>query len=595
MTATRTAPVFEPKAIWRPLALWASMAAFAAAGCVGSVGESQRSGGDSTTPGTPGTDPSGSPGTPATGSPTIPTTGDLGSGGGCKEDAPVVTAARRLTRDQYVNTVRDLLGDPGAAVGGQLPKDDVNDDVFADPRALIVSPDWASNAMDAAEAAAKGAMAKLGSLVPCDPANGDQACVDKFINNFGKRAFRRPLESDEVTALNKVYGVGAQNGGFSHGIEVVIRALLQSPSFLYRLELGQKAGSAGSTIRLNQYEVASRLSYLMWNTMPDQTLMEAADTGKLGSGDEIVAHARRMLNDPRAHQTLGDFHGRWLGIEGLAGMAKDPTKYPQYTDKMMASMKTEFDMYIDEVLFKGGGHLESLFDSKFTFVDAALAPLYGVTAPATGFGRVDLNPAQRSGILTNVGVIAAHTFADESEAIHRGKFVRESLLCVVPPDPPADLMVEPPMPKPGVSIRERLNEHSANPSCKACHVMMDPIGFGFEAYDSVGRFRTTDPSGKPVDDSGVLDMVSDFKTPVAFKGPIELGQKLAGSQQVRTCLVNTVLKFAQGPDASADACVREKLSTAFEASQHDIRELFIAIAKTDGFRFRRAIAGEVLP
>jgi hypothetical protein len=125
--------------------------------------------------------------------------------------------------------------------------------------------------------------------------------------------------------------------------------------------------------------------------------------------------------------------------------------------------------------------------------------------------------------------------------------------------------------------------------------MMDPIGFGFEAYDSVGRFRTTDPSGKPVDDSGVLDMVKDFSTPFAFKGPIELGQKLATSSQVRDCLINNVIKFAQGPDAAGDSCVKQKLSTVFESSKHDIRELFIAVAQTDGFRFRRAIEGEVLP
>ena len=568
-----------------------SITLLASLGCVGSVGESQNSRDPSASGAPGGTSPPA--GTPTGGSATLP--GDPASGG-CQEAAPLVTAARRLTREQYVNTVRDLLGDPTAALGDQLPKDDVGDSLFADPRNLLVSPDWASNAMDAAEAVAKAAAAKLQTLLPCDPATGEQACVDKFITGFGKRAYRRPLDQAEVAALGKVYAVGVKNGGFAHGVEVVVRALLQSPSFLYRLELGQQAGSSGSSIRLGQYEVASRLSYLLWNTMPDQALLEAADAGKLGSSDEIVTQARRMLADPKAHQTLGEFHGKWLGMDGLGEVAKDPMRYPQFDAKLVASMRTELRMLVEEVLFKGDGRLESLFDGHFGYVDASLAPLYGVPAPAgAGFSRVELNPAQRGGVLTSVGVIAAHTLVDESEAIHRGKFIRENFLCTIPPEPPADLMVEPPTPKPGVSTRERLAEHSVMPACKVCHQMMDPIGFGFEAYDGIGRYRTTDPSGKAVDDSGVLDMTKDANGPVTFKGPIELGKKLGGSAQVRDCLVTTVLKFAQGPDAAGDSCVQQKLSAAFESSKHDIRELFIAVAKTEGFKYRRAIEGEVLP
>jgi hypothetical protein len=190
-------------------------------------------------------------------------------------------------------------------------------------------------------------------------------------------------------------------------------------------------------------------------------------------------------------------------------------------------------------------------------------------------------------------VIAAHTFADESEAIHRGKFVRERLLCTTPPDPPADLMVMPPAPKEGVSLRERIAEHSSIPSCHACHEAMDPIGFGFEAYDGVGRFRTKDPQGAAVDDRGTLGGTSDADGP--FKGLGELGQKLAKSADVRACLVATVTRFAQGPAAAEDACVGGKLTAAFAASNHDIRELLVAITRTDGFQFRRAGEGEVSP
>jgi hypothetical protein len=445
--------------------------------------------------------------------------------------------------------------------------------------------------MNAAEAAAKIAVAKLATLLPCDPAGGD-ACAQQFIASFGKRAFRRPLLPAEADGLMKVFALGAGQGGFPHGIELVVRTMLQTPSFLYRLELGQKAGSNGSVVRLTPYEVASRLSYLFWGTMPDAPLMTAADADKLSTADEIAAQARRLLGDPRARATLTDFHNQWLGIDGLDEVAKDPMRYPQFDDKLMASMRTELSLFVDDVL-RGDGRMESLFTARFTYVDAALAALYQVPPPASGFARVDLDPTRRAGILTNVGLLSAHTFADESEPIHRGKFVRERLLCTTPPDPPANLMVMPPVPAPGVSTRERLAQHSAVPACQGCHQLMDPIGFGFEGYDAIGRFRTTDSNGRPVDDSGVLGMTKDIDGP--FKGPIELGQKLAGSAQVRDCVVATALEYAQGRDAGADACLTSKLTMAFDAAKHDVRELFVAITRTDGFRYRRAIGGEVLP
>jgi hypothetical protein len=556
------------------------LASLALVGCVGTVGEAD--GVDSKPGGAPG---SGTP--PGAGGAVIP------GGGGCQEAAPAVTALRRLTRDEYTSTVRDLLGDAQRMATVPFPKDEAGDDVVADPRTLIVSPSWAASAMEAAESVAKIAMTNLTTLLPCNPGGGEQSCARQFATTFGKRAFRRPLAPTEVDALMKVYAVGAQAGGFPHGVEVMLRAILQSPSFLYRIELGQREGSMGNAVRLSDHEVAARLSYLLWGTAPDQPLTEAADRGQLATGEQVAAQARRLLADPRALDRLTEFHGQWLGIGGLDEVAKDPDKYPQFGDKLAASMRAELKLFLGDVLGRGDGRLETLFSASFTYVDASLAPLYGVAAPAGGaMTRVALDPTQRAGILTNAGVIAAHTFADESEPIHRGKFVRERLLCTTPPDPPADLMVTPPMPEPGLSIRERLQEHSSLPACRACHEMMDPIGFGFEAYDGLGRFRTSE-GGKPVDDRGTLGMTQDIDGP--FKGAVELAGKLAGSAQVRQCLVDTAFQYAHGPGTSGDACVQKKLAAAFDGAGHDIRELVIAIARTDGFRYRRTIDGEVLP
>ena len=557
------------------LSLWLLLAT---GGCVGAVGD----GGGASRPSPPGTGPRAGAG----GNSAIP------GGSGCQESAPVVTAIRRLTRDEYSSTLRDLLGDAQRMVAVPLPKDDAGDEVAADPRTLIVSPTWAGNAMDAAEAAAKMAVANLTALLPCSSA-GNEACARQFAQSLGKRAFRRPLAPGEVDGLMRLYAVGAQGGGFSHGIEVMLRGILQSPSFLYRIELGQREGSSAGALRLTPHEVAARLSYLLWGTMPDGPLTAAADGGKLSTGDEVAAQARRMLGDVRAHDRLAEFHGRWLGIDGLDEVAKDPVKYPQWNDQLAASMRQELALFVGDVLWKGDGRLESLFSARFTYVDAALAPLYGLQVPAGGaMARVDLDPTQRAGFLTLSGIITAHTFADESEPVHRGKFVRERLLCTTPPDPPPDLMVTPPMPRSGLSIRERLAEHSSVPACHACHELMDPIGLGFEAYDGLGRFRTSE-GGKPVDDRGLLSMTSDIDGP--FEGAIELGQKLAGSAQVRKCVIDTALQYAHGPDLAGDACLQKKLSTAFDGAGHDLRELVIAITGTDGFRYRRPIDGEVLP
>jgi hypothetical protein len=548
--------------------------------CTGEIGHRQGNDGRSGPPG-------GGPGSTSGG-------GGSGSGlpgtGSCQEVAPLMSAARRLTRAQYANALRDLRLDTKGA--DQLPADDGGDDVVADPRSMIVTPTWASSAMSAAEMAAKTAVANLSTLSPCSPASDESACARQFMAAFGRRAYRRPLETAEVDGLMKVYAIGAQSGGFAHGIEVAIRTMLQAPSFLYILELGQPAGSTGNAVRLGPYEVASRLSYLMWNTLPDDVLFTAAASDKLSTREQIDEQARRMIADEKAQAPLVAFHGKWLGFDGLGGASKDPGKYPEFDDHLAKAMQTELDLYLKDVLFKGDGRLESLFESRFTYVDASLAPLYGVAPPPSGFARVDLDSRQRAGILANIGVIAAHTFADESEPIHRGKFVRERLLCTSLPDPPPDLMVTPPTPKPGVTIRERLIEHSSVAGCQACHEMMDPIGFGFEAYDGLGRFRTTDPSGKPIDDNGTLGMTKDVDGP--FKGVIELGQKLAESNQVRDCVLSTMTRYARGPEADSDACVHQKLGAAFERGHHDLKEVLVALTQTDGFLYRRKIEGEVL-
>jgi hypothetical protein len=482
-----------------------------------------------------------------------------------------VTAARRLTREQYAATVRDLLGDVGAA-SDKLPADDASDGLFVAPATLIVSPAWAENALTAAEEIARAAVARLDSLVPCKPADGE-ACARSFLQSFGKRAYRRPLASDELDGLLAVYRAGAGQGGFSRGIELTLQAILQSPSFLYRIELGQKQGSLPGAVHLTPHEVASRLSYGLWGTMPDKELFDAADAGELSTPEQLRAQARRLVNDPRARRTFLAFAQRWFGIDHLDEVMKDPDRYPQYNEELAAAMKSEVATFLEKIVFDGDGRFETLLTITDGFRDARLSSLYG--------------SSPRTGILTSVGLLTAHTVSDESAAIHRGKFVRERLLCTSPPDPPADLMVEPPAPRPGATTRQRLIEHIQDPACQPCHEYMDPIGFGFENYDGLGRWRTSD-QGKPVDASGKLTF-TDVDGP--FDGVSELAAKLAQSETVRDCVAGTFLRYVAAPESTIDSCSQKKLRAVLAASNGDLRELLVAIAVTDAFQYRRDAAG----
>jgi hypothetical protein len=558
-------------------------------GCVGAVEPSagQRPGGGAgpAVPGNMGDPGTGTPGGGGNGAPPPMLPPSSTGPGGCQEVAPQVTAARRLTREQYAATVRDLLGDTGSAAD-KLPADNASDGLFISPATLIVGPSWAENALGAAEEIAKQAITRLDTLVPCNPADGER-CARTFFESFGKRAFRRPTTADEVDGLLAVFRGGNASGGFSKGIELGLQAILQAPSFLYRVELGQSQGSISGAARLTPYEVASRLSYGLWGTMPDEALMRAADDGKLSTAAELEAQARRMVADPRARRTLVSFVERWFGMELLDEVMKDPARYPQFNEAMITAMRREVTTFVEKVVFDGDGRFQTLLSASYGFPDATLAALYGVTAAAAG-GKVSLPADQRSGLLTNVGVLTAHTFSDEAAAIHRGKFVRERLLCTTPPDPPADLMVEPPTPQPGVTTRQRLIQHIQDPACQPCHQYMDPIGFAFENYDGLGRWRTMD-QGKPVDASGKLtftDVDGDFQ------GVKQLAERLSTSTTAADCVAGTLLRHAAAIESEIDSCSRNQLRAALQAGSGDLRELLVAITQTASFQYRRTTGGQ---
>jgi hypothetical protein len=511
------------------------------------------------------------------------------SAGPCATAEPFFSPLRRLTRQEYNRTVRDLLGDDSAPAD-RFPADEVSGGFGNNAAVLGVSPLLAEKYQEAAEALAARAVQDLGVLVACDPARtGEEACARQFVERFGARAYRRPLSAAERDRLLAVYAAGRTGGSFAEGIEVVLRAILQSPSFIYRPEHGRAARPGDRLVGLTGHEVATRLSYFLWGTMPDAPLFEAAARDALATPAQVAAQARKMLADPRARPAVVDFHRQWLGLSALDHLSKDARAYPAFDPALAAAMAAETAAFVEDVVFSGEGTLSALFTSSRGFVSPALAQLYGVAAAAGG-GPVALPPAERAGLLTQAGLLSVHALPDQSSPVHRGKMVREQILCdQMPPQPPG-LMVTPPEVDARRPTRERFAQHAVDPACSGCHRLMDPIGFGFEAYDGIGRFRASD-GGRPVDASGEIVDTVDADGP--FRGARELAVRLAASRDARDCAATQWFRFAFGRlEGPGDECSLRALRAAFDAARGDVRELLVALTATEAFLHRPALPGE---
>ncbi len=500
---------------------------------------------------------------------------------------PGPSPVRRLTRFEYNNTVRDLLGDttsPAADFGAEEEGLGFNNNAAS----LVTSAALAEKYMRAAELIAERATTPIGKNLPCDPeAAGQDTCAGQFIDRFGQRAFRRPLTADERELFFQLYYSGKQAGGFASGIRIVIEAALQMPQFLYRIERGVPApGDPPGMASLDDWEIASRLSYLVWGSMPDDELLDAAERGELSTAGQIEAQARRMLADPKAHAVVREFHEQWLDTNRVAGIAKDPALFPEYSPEIGELLRRETGAFVEDVVFSESGTLSELLTAPYTFLNEELAEYYGEPRlSGQSLRRVDVDPAERAGIITSGALLAINAHSNQTSPVHRGKLVREQFLCEVMPPPPPDVMIIVPEPEPGASARERFAEHSASPACNGCHRLMDPIGFGFERYDSLGRFRDRE-DGEPIDDSGEIHGSDAAGT---FDGAIELASILAASEQVQDCYVTQWFRFGYGRGETVDdGCNIGRLSSVFTTSGGNVVELLVALTQSDAFRYRRA-------
>ena len=507
----------------------------------------------------------------------------------CKMVDPGPTPLRLMTRVEYDNTVRDLLGDT-RKLANDFPEDGRPVRGFANDAYARSASDLHVDAYSkAAEKLAASAVMNLPMLLGgCDPArDGEPACLNRFFDGFGKRAWRRPLTAPEKQNLTAAFN-DAKAKGFPSGLSAVIEVMLISPQFLYRYEQGvAPAGNTGTTA-LTQWEVASRLSYLLWSSMPDATLFTAAETGQLATSAQVMAQARRMVNDPRYTATITNFVEQFLHADELPTLDKDTGTLPKWSEELKPLMLEEVHRFTQAIFAKeGDGKLATFLTAPYSFINGALATHYGVTGvTGAAFQKVNLPAAkQPSGILTLGGVLSVHATPDDglTSLVFRGKFVREDLLCQPVPDPPPNAQDDNPPFTETTTSREWSVARSAKPVCGACHQLLDPIGFTFDNFDPIGRWRATE-RGKPVNANGALSG-TDVDGPV--NGVVELGRKLASSKTVSDCVATQWFRFAAGrTDGDRDQCSLDTLKAAFAKSGGDLRELIVAYVQTDAFLFR---------
>lgn len=425
-------------------------------------------------------------------------------------------------------------------------------------------------------------------LISCDPvADGSDTCAREVLEAFAPRAWRRPSTSAEVDALMAVFaGAQAEGSDWDDALSVALQASLVSPHFIYRVEIDPEPGSLVAH-PLDDYELASRLSYFLWSSMPDEALFQRAAAGQLSDPDVVRTEVARMLVDERAEALVANFFGQWLWVRALTDtLSKDYDLYPQFDAALQASMATETTLFLQTFLTEGRS-LQDLLVAEESFVDASLAQLYGLPAPEpgdvddNGFARVAFDGAPRRGLLTQGGLMSVLAHPNVTSPVRRGKWVLEQLLCQPPPAPPPGVEVPPVEPSEGGTMREQLEAHRADPTCAACHNLMDPLGLALEHYDAIGAYRELD-GGFAIDTTGTLP----DGTP--FDGAMQMASLLADSDGFARCTIRKTMTYALGRDVGpSDTTYVEDVMADFVAGNMTLESLLVAVATNDTFTMRR--------
>ncbi|MEM7675441.1 MAG: DUF1592 domain-containing protein [Myxococcota bacterium] len=490
-------------------------------------------------------------------------------------DAPL----RRLTSAQYQNVVRNVLG-ANIVLPARLEPDIRSSGLIAIGAARTTLSEWGleryeNAALDLAEQAlAPDARSRL---VSCRPqGNVDDDCARDFITTVGRRLWRRPPTDIETALWVSVARDAATSlGDFYGGLQFALAGLLQSPSFLYRFE-------RSSEDDVDPWVLASRLSFLLWNSGPDDQLLDAAASGALLTREGLHGQVNRMIDAPQARVGVRAFFTDLFELDRLDELEKDPQLFVHFDAELGPAARTQTLLDIERLIFELGGDYRDLFVGSETFVDRRLAAIYGVPAPAReGFGLAEIPASSgRRGLLGQVSFLALHAHAVATSAVLRGRFVRQALLCEIIPPPPVNLNTALPEPTPeSPTLRDRNKVHLESPNCSGCHSLMDPIGLGLENFDGIGRWRSLD-NGAEIDASGELDGQ-------AFEDAWTLAEQVRTHPMLPRCLVSNLYRYALGREATAEAIpLIDGLTARFEASGYRFTSLLVDLATSRGFRGR---------
>ncbi len=487
----------------------------------------------------------------------------------------------RLGHDQFANTLQSALRLATSPDVSSFPADPGD---LADDRAI--SPILAQYYWEAVSKLATGL--DLAAVLPCTPVNADdEACVTTFIGSFGRTAWRRPLSIAEVDGIRGTYRTLKASSGGTVAVRAVVKRMLLSPNFLYRTELGGDE-APGRPLSLTPHELASELSYLVWNRPPDATLAAAADDGSLLRPERLRAELDRMLaSNTSAKGVLTRYFERWLGLDHLADAAKDPKLFPMYSRQLMDALGTESRMLVEETLWKGDGTLKSLLTASHTYANATTARLYGATLSGSTMQRITPNPSQRLGILTHPSVWSVHSESAETGVPRRGRFVAEQLLCFAIPEPPPNVPAFMQSATSNLSSRQQWERHRNDPSCAVCHQFFDPQGLALENYDALGAYRTKDGTGRTIDATGEIKFAAD-QPGVAVKDGVDFIRQLAGRDEPYQCFTRRYFREAFGRiEQAGDECAVEAMNRAFTTSGTSMKALVAAVVGSDVFHLRQ--------
>ncbi|MDF3066397.1 MAG: hypothetical protein K0R38_1998 [Polyangiaceae bacterium] len=520
--------------------------------------------------------------------------GGTGSGvaGGATLPPQVCTSSvtraplRRLTRFEYNNTVRDLVQDTSLPANA-FPSEELGNGFGNDADSQAVVGALAEQYVSVAEKVAATATSpeRLAALAPCaatvTDAASEAACVKTVAETFTPKAWRRTLQPGEADGLVALFTELRGASDFRSSLAAVLEAIFQSPEFLYKPEFGTAVAGRTDVKQPTGEEMATRLSYLYWGSMPDEALRTAAASGELLRPDGVRLQAQRLLADPKARDVVRFFFDNLLPISSLSQLERDPVQYPAFSAKIGSLMRTETQTFLEKEIFEGPGTWPGVFTAQYTYANEELARFYGLPG-VTGeaFQKVPLDPStHRGGLLTQAGVLAGPVHSNHENPVVRGSFVVQKLMCRPIPFPTGDIaaMVTPPDPESAKTARQRFTTHSSNPVCKGCHVNMDPFGFALENFDVVGQWRDQE-NGVAIDASGDAPILGKFN------GALEMQAALAENEDVQRCFATNWMSFGYGRKLTdAEECAVQSVRDTFRDKGYNVQELLLALTQSEAF------------